>query len=112
VPWQKIVPLFERHCADYRTRDDAYAWVWSIIEPTLPAHLQMYARNFKLLQKTKEEMSIDRALRATETEGTDDIEIIDPIIDPDFPYLRDSDAIYAVSIFDISVPIVYPLDPL
>jgi len=30
-------------------------------------------------------MSIDRALRATETEDTDDIEIIDPIIDPDFP---------------------------
>jgi hypothetical protein len=29
-----------------------------------------------------------------------------------FCYLRDSDAIYAVSIFDISVPIVYPLDPL
>ena len=85
VPWQKIVPLFERHCADYRTRDDAYAWVWSIIEPTLPAHLQIYARNFKLLQKTKEEMSIDRALRTTETEGTDDIEIIDPIVDPDFP---------------------------
>ena len=85
VPWQKIVTLFERHCADYQTRHDAYARVWSIVEPTLPAHLRMYARNFKLLQKSKEEMSIDRALRATEMKDTDDMEIVESISDPDFP---------------------------
>ena len=56
VPWQKIAPLFERYCADYRTREDAYTRVWNIVEPSLPAHLQTYARNFKLLQKSKEQI--------------------------------------------------------
>ena len=62
------------------------------MEPTLPAHLRMYARNFELLRKSKEEMSIDRALRATVMEDADDIEIIEPIFEPDFPD-SDSDAV-------------------
>ena len=83
VPWQKIVALFERHCADYSTRADAFTRIWTMVEPTLPAHLRVYARNFNLLQKSKEEMSIDMALRVSNMEETGDLDVIDPISDID-----------------------------
>ena len=34
----------------------------------MPDHLRNYARNFGLLQKSKEEVAIDKSLRATEDE--------------------------------------------
>jgi hypothetical protein len=62
------------------------------VEPTLPAHLRVYARNFQLLQKSKEEMSIDMALRANDTGEIDDLDslnIIDPIEDIDLSASED-----------------------
>jgi hypothetical protein len=54
-----------------------------IVEPTLPARLQVYARNFRLLQESKEEISIDMALRVTEPEEMENVEIVDATSDID-----------------------------
>jgi len=59
VPWEKLLALFEAHCPQYKTRKDANSEVWSVIEPSLPHYLRTYARNFSLLQKSKEEVAVD-----------------------------------------------------
>ena len=64
------------------TRDDAYARVWNIIEPTLPAHIRRYARNFGLLKKSKKEVLIDMTLRAEDSD-LDNIEVLDAPDDVD-----------------------------
>jgi Helitron helicase-like domain at N-terminus/PIF1-like helicase len=76
VPTYRILPLFETHCPDYMIRDDAYTRVWNIVEPTLPAYVRRYARNFGLLKKSKEEVLIDMTLRA-EDGDLDNIEVLD-----------------------------------
>ena len=85
IPWDKIPSLFTLHCPDHALRNDANSHVWSIIEPTLAPHLRQYARNFSLIHKSKEEVSIDISLRAMETGSTEYRE--DPVImsDDDFP---------------------------
>jgi hypothetical protein len=87
IPWHKLPIMFEKYCADYVSRNDAYTRVWNKVEPTLQKHLQVYARNFHLLRKTKEEVRIDRALQTAEYEETENPEIFDTSAD-----LIDSDS--------------------
>jgi hypothetical protein len=55
--------------------------VWDAVEPSLAPHLRRYARNFGLVQKSKEEMSIDMSLRATVQEMLDNALSSDPLGD-------------------------------
>ena len=87
VPWHKIRPLFDFYCSGYATQEGGYSRLWHIVEPTLAPHLRQYARNFSLLQKSKEEVAVDKALQEDETEGLGNVEILDDAepenIDPD-----------------------------
>jgi hypothetical protein len=52
---------------------NGYSQLWTIVEPTLPPHLRQYARNFSLLQKSKEEAQIDTGL----PQSNDNLESMD-----------------------------------
>ncbi len=65
VPWDQLPLLFQQHASGYNSKQDACSKIWDIIEPTLSPHNRNFARNFKLLQKSKEDMKIDAALRAS-----------------------------------------------
>jgi len=83
VPWEKLLPLFEEYCPQNKTRNEAYSEAWCVIEPTLPEHLRNYARNFGLLQKSKEEVAIDKSLRTTEDELVESAATIEAETDND-----------------------------
>jgi hypothetical protein len=61
VPWNQLPAIFRLHAAA-GTRD-AYAKIWSIVEPTLCPHNRNFASNIELLRKSKEDSQIDAALR-------------------------------------------------
>jgi hypothetical protein len=65
VPWNQLPALSRQHVADYETTPDAYAKIWSIVEPTLSPHNRNFASNIELLRKSKEDSRIDAALRRT-----------------------------------------------
>ena len=62
-------------------RKQVFSRVWGAVEPSLAPHLRRYARNFGLVQKSKEEMSIDMSLRATVQESLDNALSSDPLGD-------------------------------
>ncbi|PVH68340.1 hypothetical protein DL98DRAFT_631600, partial [Cadophora sp. DSE1049] len=65
VPWNQLPALSRQYAADYRTTRDAYAKIWSIVEPTLSPHNRNFASNIELLRKSKEDSRINAALRRT-----------------------------------------------
>ena len=81
VPWERLTSLFRTYDEPKR---DAFSSVWNAVKPTLPRHLQHYADNFELLRKSKEDLKIDIALRASELAPTDALDDVDPVVfDPD-----------------------------
>jgi hypothetical protein len=58
VPWDQLVNLFRR----YATQRDTCLQVWMAVEPTLPFHIQAFARNIELLRKSKEDCQADAKL--------------------------------------------------
>lgn len=93
VPWHQIVPLFNTYCSGLSVENDAYSRLWTIVEPTLAPPLRQYARNFTLLQKSKEEAEIDKALREWEDnlQNTDDFDAISDIDDTEDTLEQDAD---------------------
>jgi hypothetical protein len=45
VSWNQLPALSRQHVADYETTPDAYAKIWSIVEPTLSPHNRNFASN-------------------------------------------------------------------
>jgi hypothetical protein len=58
VPWERLTTLFAEHASDetvFKELRDACDWIWSLIEPSLPPHLQRLAINARYLRRSKEE---------------------------------------------------------
>jgi hypothetical protein len=72
IPWQQILLLWNENNS---VQTDRCSYIWSIVEPTLAPYLRQYARNFHLLQKSREEMMVDMALRAAEANEPDNLEV-------------------------------------
>ena len=66
VPWDRLPILFQQHAATYDVKRDACAYIWRIVEPTLPPHNRDFANNIEMLRKSKEDCQIDAALRRTD----------------------------------------------
>jgi len=79
----KAPGIVQGSLSQYKTRKKANSEVWSVIEPSLPHYLRMYARNFSLLQKSKEEVAVDRSLRAMVDELMENTATIDAESDSD-----------------------------
>ena len=65
VPWDQLPSLFQRYASEYDSKRDACSKVWNIVEPTLSQHARYFARNFNLLQKSREDARVDAALRGS-----------------------------------------------
>ena len=82
VPWDQLLRLFQQYATEYKTKQDAYAKIWNIVDPTLSQHNRNFAQNIQLLRKSKEDVQIDAALRASMTNSEDsvdyDIDDIEP----------------------------------
>ena len=58
VPWEQLTTLFTEHASDvtiFKEPRDACAFIWSLIEPSLPPHIQRLAVNVGYLRRSKEE---------------------------------------------------------
>ena len=69
-----MLRLFQQYATEYKTKQDAYAKIWNIVDPTLSQHNRNFAQNIQLLRKSKEDVQIDNALRASMTNSQDDID--------------------------------------
>jgi len=69
-----LLRLFQQYAAEYKTKQDAYAKIWNIVDPTLSQHNRNFAQNIQLLRKSKEDVQIDAALRASMTNSEDSVD--------------------------------------
>ena len=81
VPWERLTALFAEHASDvtvFKEPRDACALIWSLIEPTLPPHLQRLAVNVGYLRRSKEEADKDRRDRQIEIDEWEERVFDDP----------------------------------
>jgi hypothetical protein len=71
VPWNQLPALSRLHAAGCGTARDAYAKIWSIVEPAFCPHNRNFASNIDLLRKSKEDSQIDAALRKSMNRSED-----------------------------------------
>ena len=68
VPWEQLPTLFLTYDEPKR---DASSVAWNHVEPTLSNHLKDFAKNMDLLHKSRDDVKVDAALRASEMAGID-----------------------------------------
>ena len=85
MPWDQLPSLFQRHATNYNPKRDACSKIWHIVEPTLRLHNRNFAQNFILLRKSREDVRIDAALRASQDHFDHDIGLGDLDLDTEEP---------------------------
>ena len=75
---EQLASIFLQHASGYATKRDACFEIWNIVEPTLSPQNRVFAKQFGLLQKSKDDVKLDAALRK-------ELSIFDSVINDDPP---------------------------
>lgn len=58
----------------YSSVSTPHRLIWTVVEPTLAAHIRDFARNIKLLRKSKEDCRADAKLRERSNQAVDEVD--------------------------------------
>lgn len=75
VPWDRLQELFADYASDrvrFPLPRDACSHIWHSIFSTLPSHIQVLARNFRNLRRSKDEAERDRLAQGLDMDGWED----------------------------------------
>lgn len=76
VPWEQLTALFAEHASDvtvFKEPRDACVFIWSLIKPSLPPHVQRLAVNVGYLRRSKEEADKDRIAHQIEIDEWEEL---------------------------------------